>query len=217
MNVLVLGGTRFVGRHLVETLARRGHRVVAFHRGRTLCAFPSAIEERFGDLNEDLSAADTEHWDAIVDVNAFEPEQVTRSLRLSADRYLLISTVSVYADFSVRGITEDAPTIEAFDPQDAAAAYGGKKAACERLVRAGYTERAVILRPGLIAGRWDYTGRFSYWCERLLRGGSILVPAPPDRHVQFVDASDLARFAERLLMGGVYGVFNVVGPARPTS
>ena len=217
MNLLVLGGTRFLGRHVVETLARSGHRVVAFHRGRTPCALPHGVEERFGDRNEELSPVDSEHWDAIVDVNAFEPEQVARSLRLRADRYLLISTVSVYADFSVPGITEEAATIEAFDPGDPAAAYGGKKAACERLVRARYPQEAVILRPGLIAGRWDYTGRFTYWCERVLRGGSILVPSPDDRHVQFVDASDVARFVDSLLRNEVYGVFNVVGPARTTS
>lgn len=217
MNVLVLGGTRFLGRHVVETLARSAHRVVAFHRGSTPCDLPSEVEERFGDRNADLSAVDTERWDAIVDVNAFEPEQVERSLRLRADRYLFVSTVSVYADFSAAGIAEDAATIETFDPADAAAAYGGKKAACERLVRERYPQNAVILRPGLIAGRWDYTGRFTYWCERLLRGGSVLVAAPPDRRVQFVDAADVARFAETALAREIFGVFNVVGPARPTS
>jgi 2'-hydroxyisoflavone reductase len=217
VNVLVLGGTRFLGRHIVETLAGRGHRVVAFHRGSTQCALPSAVEQRFGDRNADLSRVDTERWDAIVDVNAFEPEQVERSLRLQADRYLFVSTVSVYADFSAAGIAEDAATIQTFDPADAAAAYGGKKAACERLVRERYPQHAAILRPGLIAGRWDYTGRFTYWCERLLRGGSVLVPAPPDRRVQFVDAADLARFAEALLTREAFGVFNVVGPAQPTS
>ena len=217
MNVVVLGGTRFLGRHIVEALARHGHRVVALHRGSTQCALPSGVEERFGDRNVDLSAVDTERWDAIVDVNAFEPEQVERSLRLRTDRYLFVSTVSVYADFSAARIAEDAATIEDFDPADAAAAYGGKKAACERLVRERYPQRALILRPGLIAGRWDYTGRFTYWCERLLRGGSVLVPAPQDRRVQFVDAADVACFAETLLTGEIFGTFNVVGPARPTS
>jgi 2'-hydroxyisoflavone reductase len=217
MNVLVLGGTRFVGRHLLDTLVRGGHRVVTFHRGRTPCALPAEVEERFGDRNEDLSAVDTEHWDAIVDVMALEPEQVARSLLLRADRYALVSTVSVYADFSVAGISEDAATIDEFDPADAAAAYGGKKAACERLVRDRYPDGAVVLRPGLIVGRWDYTGRFTYWCERLFRGGSVLVPAPAERSVQFVDARDLARFAETLLRRGKNGTFNVVGPAEPMS
>jgi 2'-hydroxyisoflavone reductase len=217
MNVLVLGGTRFVGRRMVEALVQGGHRVAVFHRGRTPCALPREAEERLGDRGEDVSAVSGEHWDAIVDVIALEPAQLAPSLCLDADRYLMISTVSVYADFSRADISEDSATIQTFEPDDAAAAYGGKKAACERLVRARYPERAVILRPGLIAGRWDYTGRFTYWCERMLRGGAVLVPAPPERRVQFVDARDLARFAEVLLSRGQCGVFNVVGPARPTS
>jgi len=217
MNVLVLGGTRFVGRHVVEVFTRCGHRVVCFHRGKTTCRLPDDVEVRLGDRNGDLSAVDTETWDAIVDVNAFEPDQVRRSLQLRSHRYLFISTVSVYADFSVAGISEQAPTIETFDPADAAAAYGGKKMACERLVQAQRSQRSVILRPGLIAGRWDYTGRFTYWCERLLRAGLTLVPGPPERHVQFVDAADVARFAETALARDVFGVFNVVGPAKPAS
>jgi 2'-hydroxyisoflavone reductase len=170
-----------------------------------------------GDRNGDLSAVDTETWDAIVDVNAFEPDQVRRSLQLRSDRYLFVSTVSVYEDFSFAGISERAPTIETFDPADAAAAYGGKKMACERLVQAQSSQRYVILRPGLIAGRWDYTGRFTYWCERVLRAGLTLVPGPPERQVQFVDAADIARFAETALARDAFGVFNVVGPETPTS
>jgi 2'-hydroxyisoflavone reductase len=216
MNVLVLGGTRFLGRHIVAALAAGGHRVVCFHRGRTIWTLPVGVEERLGDRNDDLGILDTERWDAIVDVNAYEPSQVERSLRLRAQRYLFVSTVSVYADFSVSGISEGAATIQEFDPADAAAAYGGKKAACERLVQKRYPQRALILRPGLIAGRWDPTGRFTYWCERLLRGGSVLVPAPPNRHVQFVDAADVARFAQWLLAREAFGIFNVVGPRRPT-
>jgi 2'-hydroxyisoflavone reductase len=217
VNVLVLGGTRFVGRHVVEAFSRCGHRVVCFHRGKTTCRLPGDVEVRLGDRNGDLSVIDTETWDAIVDVNAYEPDQVRRSLQLRWDRYLFISTVSVYADFSVAGISERAPTIETFDPADDAAAYGGKKMACERLVQAQSSQRYVILRPGLIAGRWDYTGRFTYWCERLLRAGLTLVPGPRERRVQFVDAADVARFAETSLARDVFGVFNVVGPAKPTS
>jgi 2'-hydroxyisoflavone reductase len=217
MNVLVLGGTRFVGRHVVEVFARCGHRVVCFHRGQTTCSLPGDVEVRLGDRDGDLSVVDTDTWDAIVDVNAYEPDQVRRSLRLRSDRYLFISTVSVYADFSVAGLSEQAPTIETFDPADAAAAYGGKKMACERLVLAQSSPRSLILRPGLIAGRWDYTGRFTSWCERLLRAGLTLAPGPPERLVQFVDAADIARFAETALARDVFGVFNVVGPAKPTS
>jgi|SRR5580700_611007 2'-hydroxyisoflavone reductase len=217
MNVLVLGGTRFAGRHIIEALVLGGHRVVCFHRGETVCELPPEVEVRLGDRNGDLSALDSERWDAIVDVNAYESAQVERSLELRANRYAFISTVSVYRDLSQPYVAEEAPTIEAFDPTDPAERYGGNKAACERLVEARHPQTFVILRPGLIAGKWDYTGRFAYWCERVLRGGQILVPAPPDRHVQFVDAADLARFAELALSCELSGIFNVVGPARSTT
>jgi 2'-hydroxyisoflavone reductase len=89
------------------------------------------------------------------------------------------------------------------------------KAACERLLIEHDPERHLILRPGLIAGRWDGTGRFTYWCERLLRGGRVLAPGAASRPVQFIDAADLARFAERALARQSAGIFNVVGPATP--
>ena len=217
MNVLILGGTRFVGRHIVECFVRSGHRVVCFHRGQTTWTLPAEVEERFGDRNEDLGAVSSERWDAIVDTSCYRPEQMRRSLELRTDRYLLISTVSVYRDLAARGITEEAPTIETFDPSDEAASYGGNKAACERLLIERHPGRQLILRPGLIAGRWDGTGRFTYWCERLLRGGRVLAPGTASRPVQFIDAADLARFAERALATRRGGIFNVVGPAAPTT
>ena len=107
--------------------------------------------------------------------------------------------------------------IETFDPSDEASRYGGNKAACERLLIEHRPAQHIILRPGLIAGRWDSTGRFTYWCERLLRGGRVLAPGTANRPVQFIDAVDLARFAERALAIRYAGTFNVVGPAVPTT
>jgi 2'-hydroxyisoflavone reductase len=215
VKVLILGGTRFVGRHIAEVLARNDGRVVCFHRGKTVCSLLDGVEERFGDRNEDLSAVAGERWDAIVDTSASRPEQVRRALDLQTDRYLFISTVNVYRDLSMAGITEDAATIETFDPSDEAASYGGNKAACERLVMERYPQRGIVLRPGLIAGRWDGSGRFTYWCERFLRGGRVLAPGAPERRVQFIDAADVARFVLHALESGVAGAFNVAGPAAP--
>jgi len=212
VKVLVLGGTRFLGRHIVEALAARGHEVVAFHRGETRCELPDGVEERFGDRNSDLSAVQEETWDATVDVAAYEPDQVRRALELRTARYLFISTVNVYEDLSKPGISEEWPTIESFDPSEESLIYGGKKAACERLVLERFPESSIILRPGLIVGRWDPTGRFTYWCERMLRGGPYLAPKPQARPVQLVDAADVAHFAERALTHDLFGTYNVVGP-----
>jgi 2'-hydroxyisoflavone reductase len=217
MNVLVLGGTRFVGRHIVERLAASGHRTVCFHRGQTTCALPEGVEERRGDRNENLGAISAEQWDAIVDTSGQRPEQLQRSLELRTERYLFVSSVNVYRDLSVAGISEAAPTIEDFDPDDEELSYGGNKAACERLVLERYPREGIVFRPGLIAGRWDGSGRFTYWCERFLRGGRVLAPGLPTRPVQFIDAADLAHFAEHLLSNSISGVFNVAGPAAPTT
>jgi 2'-hydroxyisoflavone reductase len=217
MKVLVLGGTRFVGRHILERLARDGHQVICFHRGQTNALMPLGVEERLGDRNESLSPVAGGRWDAIVDTSCYRTEQMQRSLELRTDRYFFISTVSVYRDFANSGISEDAATIEEFDPADEAASYGGNKAACERVLLQRGPTQSTILRPALIAGAWDNTGRFTYWCRRLLRGGDVLAPGDPNRPVQFIDAADIADFVERALSKGLSGVFNLVGPARPTT
>ncbi|MBV9232936.1 MAG: hypothetical protein JO030_02740 [Candidatus Eremiobacteraeota bacterium] len=217
MTVLVLGGTKFLGRHIVERLSAAGHRVVCFHRGRTTAALPRGVEERYGDRDGELAVVRKQRWDAIVDTSGYYPEQIRQSLKLEAGRYCFVSTVSAYADLSVAGVTEEAATIERFEVAEEAAAYGGNKAACERLIVNRYGDDATILRPGLIAGRWDPTGRFTYWCERFLRGGDVLAPAPSDRLVQVVDAADIAGFVEFVLGRSIGGTFNVVGPAVPTT
>ncbi|MBV9103565.1 MAG: NAD-dependent epimerase/dehydratase family protein [Candidatus Eremiobacteraeota bacterium] len=206
-----------MGRHMVSHFAAQGHRVVRFHRGKTTCDLPDGVEERLGDRNDDLSAVDRDEWDAVVDVSCYEPDQIRRSLNLKAARYLFISTVNVYQDVARPGVSEDAPTIDTFDTTDEALIYGGKKAACERLVMERFDGRAIVLRPGMIVGKWDNTGRFTFWCERVLRGGLILVPGPASRPVQFIDAADLARFTERVLAQNLCGSYNVVGPRDTTT
>jgi 2'-hydroxyisoflavone reductase len=217
MKVLVLGGTRFLGRHIVERLALREHEIVCFHRGQTRAPLPAGVEERYGDRNAGLDAVVGEHWDAVVDTCCYRPEQMRAALELQTDRYLLISTANVYADLSLRGVVEVAPTIETFDPNDEAAAYGGNKAACERLLMGSRIGKPLAFRAGLIAGAWDPTGRFTYWCRRFLQGGRVLAPGDPRRPIQYIDAADLAAFAEFALAGDLIGAFNVVGPATRTS
>jgi 2'-hydroxyisoflavone reductase len=214
MNVLVLGGTRFVGRHIVERLARTGHLVTRFHRGRTAAVLPDGVQDCLGDRDESLDTAAYRTWDAIVDVNAYHAAQVHTSLKLSSRWYVLVSSLSVYADLSQPGVTEAAPVITQWADDDAAAKYGGEKAQCEALVREKYGDRCTILRLGIVAGPYDWTGRFSYWCDRAMRGQPFVVPEPRDQPIAFVDARDAAVFAERVLSERVAGTFNVVGPKK---
>jgi nucleoside-diphosphate-sugar epimerase len=217
MNVLVLGGTQFVGRHVVEALARGGHAVTRFHRGHTNCEAPPNVTDRLGDRNGDLSRIAAQEWDAVVDVNAYEPHQVERTVALRTQRYVFISTVSVYADPSVPGIREDAPTIASVaHDADAGAIYGANKAACERVVARVFPE-AFVLRPGLIAGPYDPTDRFTYWCERALRGGPFVAPEPKGQPVQFVDVRDVASFVALGIERNLCGTYNVVGPRETTN
>jgi 2'-hydroxyisoflavone reductase len=211
-KILVFGGTRFVGRHIVEALVSGGHEAVALHRGETSCALPPGVREIFADRNGPLPSDAHERWDAVIDVSGQRPEQLRRSTELDAGWYLFISTLNVYADLSKPGIDETSPTIAAFDSTDEAMAYGGNKAACERLVQARFADRATIVRPGIIVGPWDYTERFTYWPRRAFRGERLVVPLPRSRPVQFIDARDLAAFVVRAITERLAGAFNAAGP-----
>lgn len=216
MNVLVLGGTVFLGRHVVAALLARGHVPTLFNRGRSAPdAFPG-VEQLRGDRSagaEGLAALAGQRWDAVVDCCGYVPRVVgasTARLRDAVGRYVFISTISVYRDFSRPGIDEDAPVAELDDPttEDVPAHYGALKAACERVVADAFGERASIVRPGLIVGPHDPTGRFTYWVERAERGGEILAPEGGALPVQFIDVRDLAAWIVTLLERDVGGTFN---------
>lgn len=223
MRILVLGGTRFLGRHVVLAAQRRGHHVTLFNRGRTdPTAFPDA-EHRRGDRDGDLTALETGTWDAVVDTSGYVPRQVwatTELLAGRADRYLFVSSISAYAESSRPGIDEDAPIAVLDDPnveEISTGTYGGLKAICEEVVRSRFPGGSLVVRPGLIVGPDDPTDRFTYWVARLLRGGRIVAPAPHERPVQVIDVGDLATWTVDLLEERRTGTFNAVGPAWPLS
>jgi nucleoside-diphosphate-sugar epimerase len=211
LRFLILGGTKFLGRALAEAGLARGHELTLFNRGQTdRGLFPDAEQLR-GDRRGDLSALEGRTWDVVIDTSGYVPAQVRASAELlrESGRYVFVSSVSAYADFST-GPTEASPVAELNGlPIDELASdysnYGPLKALCEAEVERLFGERALIVRPGLIAGPHDPTGRFTYWAQRLERGGEILAPGPQDRCVQFVDVRDLATWileaAERALSG----------------
>ena len=217
MRLLVLGGTRFVGRHLVEAALRGGHAVTLFNRGTSAPGLFPGVETLTGDRAGDHAALAGGSWDAVVDVSAYRPESVRAAaarLRGRIGRYVLVSTVSVYRAFE-NGGAEDAP---AWDPGTATATeagpdlYGPRKRACELELERVWDGPWAVARPCVVAGPHDPTDRFTYWPLRLARGGRVLAPGAPDAFAQFVDARDLADWLLLSAIGGADGIFNVVGP-----
>jgi len=214
VRLLVLGGTAFLGRALVDTALERGHEVTLFNRGRTNPELFPEAERLRGDRNEDLSALDGREWDAVVDVATFLPRAVrlaTETLRDRVDRYVFVSSISAYADFSTPA-SEDSPLAQLENPEsESIEDYGPLKAECERLAREAFDERALVVRPGLIVGPHDPTDRFTYWPRRVAEGGPMLAPAPPDQPVQFIDVRDLGEWIVAAAESGRSGVYNATG------
>jgi 2'-hydroxyisoflavone reductase len=221
MKLLVLGGTQFVGRHIVEAALARGHAVTLFHRGRTNPGIFAGAKEILGDRDGGLGALRGGTWDQVLDVNGYVPRLVgdsVRALSAAAERYLYISTLSVLADHSVSGQDESAPRVgfeNVSTEEITGETYGPLKAACEAVVEKEAAGRFAILRPGFIVGPWDHTGRFNYWLRRASEGGTMLVPGSVDAPVQFIDARDLAAFALRVAETKKSGTYHAVGPREP--
>lgn len=223
MRLLVLGGTKFLGRAVVECALQRGDEVTLFNRGHTNPdLFPDAEKLR-GDREGDLGALRGRDWEAVVDPSGYVPGVVRRSAELLADavgHYVFISSVSAYADFSGPLREEDA--LAPLDPEHSAEAlredyanYGSLKALCEETIADVFPGRHTNIRAGLLVGPHDPTGRFTYWPHRFARGGDVLAPAPPDRTVQFIDVRDLGAWIVDLCERRTVGTFNATQPGVP--
>ncbi len=216
MRILILGGTQFLGRHLVEAARARGHDLTLFHRGNR-DPYPE-LENVIGDRQTDLERLEGD-WDAVIDTSGYLPRVVRQSAEFLKDRvahYCFISTVSVYASFDPPP-TEDAPVgrLEVETEEITGESYGPLKALCEDGVNAIYGSRALVIRPGLIVGRFDTSDRFTYWPHRLARGGQVVVPGTPEYATCFIDAVDLARFTIHALEQDLSGTFNADGLTMP--
>lgn len=217
LDLLVLGGTGFIGPHLVRYAVARGHRVTIFTRGRRDADLPPEVVRLTGDRNGKLEALEGKRWDVVVDDSATNPEWVRLSTALLKDdvgRYLFTSSTGVYYPYLTRGLDERAPVkLEADDPNDGSATFGVAKAQCEKVVLDTFGERGVVVRPTYIVGPGDTTDRFPYWPQRLAKGGEVLAPGRRDDPVQLIDVRDLAEFMVTLLEDDRGGIYNAVGPA----
>lgn len=222
MRILIVGGTRFVGRHITEAALAAGHDVTLLYRGRTGAdLFPEATH-----LHADRDALPAElfeeqRWDATVDVSGYVPRQIhglADALGGRGGRYVYISSVSVYDLPAGPGFAEDSPLRKLDDPaveEVTDDTYGPLKAACERVAEERFGTSTLIVRPTYVVGPHDHLSRFTFWVERVARGGEILAPGPADAAIQVIDARDLADWTVRLLGRPGGGVFHAVSPAPP--
>jgi 2'-hydroxyisoflavone reductase len=227
LDLLILGGTGFIGPHIVELAVARGHSITLFNRGRTNPGLFPGLEKLKGDRDPDkdegLKALEGRSWDGVIDTSGYFPRLVGASAKLLAGttkQYVFISSISVYSDNSIIDMDEsgpiatiDDPTLEEFGDQFQH--YGALKALCEQAAEKAMPGRVTNIRPGLIVGPGDNVPRFTYWPVRVERGGEVLSPGGPDDPVQFIDGRDLAEFVIKTLENSTTGIFNATGPNTP--
>jgi 2'-hydroxyisoflavone reductase len=230
MRILILGGTGFTGPFQVKYALERGHKVTVFNRGKTKPGeLPEGVEQLIGDRNGQLDALKGKKWDVVIDNPTSVPVWVrdaAQILKGNVDRYVFISTISVYAEHSAPGKQEDAPLAK-YDGEDAMKEtrdtliasqfklYGPLKALSEAEAEKWFPGKTLVIRPGLIVGPGDQTDRFTYWPVRIDRGGEVLAPGQASDPVQFIDARDLAEWTIRMVENGETGIYNATGPTKP--
>jgi 2'-hydroxyisoflavone reductase len=228
LRVLILGGTGFTGPYQVKYALARGHTVTTFNRGKTHPGeLPPEVEQLIGDRNGKLDALKGRKWDVVIDNPTTLPAWVrdaAQILKGNVERYVFISTISVYADTS-KPLDENAPLAK-YDGADAFKetleamkasgfkTYGPLKALSEQEAEKWFPEKTLVIRPGLIVGPNDQTDRFTYWPVRIDRGGEVLTPGTPSDPVQFIDARDLAEWTIRMVENRETGIYNATGPAK---
>jgi 2'-hydroxyisoflavone reductase len=219
VKVLVLGGTHFVGRHIVATALERGHEVTLFNRGRSYPGIFPEAEHLVGDRNGDYTSMQGRHFDAVFDPSGYAPRilEMTCAALPTLGHYVFVSTTGVYDD-SIPDplLDEDSPLLTLKDPTNEDlhrdANYAPLKAASEQMIEQLMPGRTLVVRPGVIVGPHDLSDRLTYWARRVGAGGDVLAPAPPSNPVQIIDARDMADFMVRMAEEGTGGTFNLTGP-----
>ncbi|MDQ6787022.1 MAG: NAD-dependent epimerase/dehydratase family protein [Acidobacteriota bacterium] len=230
MKILIIGGTKFLGRHLVAAAQAREFEVTLFHRGNHSSEGIENVEEIFGDRNDDLDKLKNRNWDACVDTCGYLPQTVKASAQALKDlvnQYVFISSISANADFTDADYDETLPLATLNEEQSIKAnkinprgeitavaledMYGALKALCEREAQKVFGDKTLIVRSGLIVGAFDTTDRFTYWVMRVAGGDEVLAPGKPNRFVQFIDARDLAEWIIKMIEDGQSGIYNATG------
>jgi len=218
MKILILGGTIFLGKHLVNSAQKKGHEVTLFNRGKHNPDWFPNVEKLKGDRDGDFESLKGRTFDAVIDTSGYVPRIVKLSaefMKDKTDNYTFISSISVYKDFSEMGMNENsaAGTIEDETTEEITGeSYGPLKYLCEKTVEEIYKERALNIRPGLIVGEDDPSDRFGYWIYRINKGGKVLAPGPKEKNVQFIDVKDLADWTIKMVEEKNIGTYSATGP-----
>lgn len=216
MKILVIGGTSFVGRHIVEALLEKEHEVVLFNRGKSNPHLFPQLQKILGDRRKDAEKLAAEKWDAVIDSSAYTPADLKPVLKnLKTNHYIFISTISVYDDFKNGPVRESGSLFntEVTEDEVTGSTYGPLKVMCENYIEKNLSDKALILRPGIVVGPYDPTDRFTYWVMKLNGKGPVLVPGSKERKIQWVDARDLAEFTVLQMENKTTGVYNVAADA----
>jgi len=215
--MLILGGTRFLGPHLVDAALASGWEVTLFNRGKSAPKMFSKLETLIGDRKDNLTSLEGRKWDVVIDTSGYVPAHVKASAELLAENvghYVFISSVSVYDDKEGLPLSEESPvgvledeTVEEITGET----YGPLKALCEQAAEAAMPGRVTVVRPGLIVGPLDNSGRFTYWPYRVAQGGEVLAPGDPNAAIEFIDVRDLSEFTFKCIHNSTFGIFNANG------
>lgn len=218
MEILILGGTIFLGRHLVHSAISRGHSVTLFNRGKHNPHLFPEVEKLLGDRDGDLETLTGRKFDSVIDTCGYVPRIVkmsARFLKANVNHYTFISSISVYKNFSEPSLSESSETGKLEDEsveEITGETYGALKYLCEKEVVNFFKESALIIRPGLIVGENDPSDRFTYWVHRINQGGRVLLPDAQDKNIQFIDVKDLADWTIKMAEEKNSGVYNATGP-----
>jgi 2'-hydroxyisoflavone reductase len=216
-KILILGGTGFIGPHMVQTALDRGHQVTIFNRGKSNTHLFPDVEKLKGDRDGDLESLKGRDWDAVIDNTGYVPRHVRDSadlLKGHVGRYLFTSTGSVY-NLNQDRVDEDSRLLDVPEPEseDVNKYYGELKVLCEQAVQERFGDAATIVRPHIVAGPGDKSDRYTYWPVRIDRGGEMICPGDPANPVQYIDVRDLSEFCLHLVEQDTAGVFNGAGPS----
>lgn len=227
MKILIIGGTKFLGRHLIDAALQNNHEVTLFNRGRFSHEKLANVEQIHGDRNSDLDNLRGQNWDAVIDTCGYLPQTVKASAEFLADKinqYAFISSGSVYENLSkpdydettttAKLSEEQKKTVAKIDPQGELNGltlgenYGALKVLCEEAAESAMPNRVLSIRAGMIVGAFDWTDRFAYWVMRIKKGGEILAPGTSKSFVQLIDARDLSEWIINSIEENVVGIFN---------